>query len=44
MAGKQNEAARNFQKKKNTQNDKVLHYHCASHELILALTKALRLP
>ena len=43
MAGKQNRAARNFQKK-NTQNDRALNYHCASHELNLALTKASKVP
>ena len=42
MAGKQNRAARNFQK--NTQNDRALYYHCASHELNLALTKASKVP
>ena len=42
MAGKQNGAAQNFQK--NTQNDRALYYHCASHELNHALTKASRVP
>ena len=30
--------------KKNSQNDRALYYHCASHELNLALTKASRVP
>ena len=38
MAGKQNGAARNFQKI--NQNDRALYYDCFSLELILALTKA----
>ena len=42
MTGKQNGAARNFQK--NNQNDRALYYHCTSHEINLALTKASRLP
>ena len=42
MAGKQNGAGRNFQK--NTQKDRVLYYHCVSHELNLALTQASRVP
>ena len=30
--------------KRNTQNDRALNYHCASHELNLALTKASKVP
>ena len=45
MAGKQNGAALKFQKKKkNTQNDRALYYHCASDKFNLALAKASRVP
>ena len=45
MAGKQNGAALNFKKKKKkTQNDRALYYHCASHKFNLALAKASRVP
>ena len=45
MAGKQNGAALNFKKKKkNTQNDRALYYHCASDKFNLALAKASRVP
>ena len=30
--------------KKNAQNDRASNYHCASHELNLALTKASKVP
>ena len=42
MAGKQKGAARNFQLK--TGNEKATYFHCASHELNLALSKASKVP